>query len=86
MFGTVLKAALADHEKQEDLVMQSPLDWTIVRPGAFTEGDRTDAYQQRFSPASRDITLKISTANVADFMLQQLTDDTYLRKTPGLSH
>jgi hypothetical protein len=30
--------------------------------------------------------LKISRADVAEFMLDQLTDDTYLRQTPRLSY
>jgi hypothetical protein len=30
--------------------------------------------------------LKISRADVAEFMLDQLTDDAYLRQTPGLSY
>jgi hypothetical protein len=29
---------------------------------------------------------KISRADVAEFMLKQLTDYSYLRKTPGLSY
>ncbi len=86
MFGLLLRPAYADHVSQESYVRQSCLDWTIVRPGAFTDGERTGQYRHGFPGTDKTITLKISRADVADFMLKQLTDDTYLHKTPGLSY
>jgi putative NADH-flavin reductase len=86
MFGVLLRKAYADHVAQEDHVMKSRLDWTIVRPGAFIDGPRTGAYRHGFAPDDKAITHKISRADVADFMLKQLTDRTYLRKTPALSY
>lgn len=86
MFGFLLRDAFADHERQEAYVGQSGLDWTIVRPGAFTDGGRTGAYRHGFPSTDREISLKISRADVADFMLKQLADDTYLHKTPGISY
>jgi len=58
----------------------------IVRPAALTDGHRTGAYRSGLSPTDRTITAKISRAEVADFMLKQLTDNSYLRKTLGLSY
>jgi len=86
MFGFLLRRAYADHVSQEDCVKQSQLDWTIVRPAAFTDGDRTGKYRHGFSGTDKALKLKISRADVADFMLKQLTDRTYLYKTPGLSY
>jgi len=86
MFGMLLKKAYADHEVQERYVFQCKLDWTIVRPGAFTDGPRTDEYLHGFSGEAKNLKLKISCADVARFMLKQLHDDTYLKKTPGLSY
>jgi putative NADH-flavin reductase len=86
MFGLLLRRAYADHGRQEDYVRASLLDWTIVRPGAFTDGDRTGAYRHGFPGTDKTIKGKISRADVADFMLKQLTDRTYLRDTPGLSY
>lgn len=86
MFGILLRAAYADHVAQEDYVKQSQLDWTIVRPGAFTDGEHTGIYQHGFLPTDKTIELKISRADVADFMLKQLSDSRYLHKTPGLSY
>lgn len=86
MFGLLLRRAYADHMVQEDYVKQSHLDWTIVRPAAFTDGQLTGKYRHGFSGTDRSLTLTISRADVADFMLKQLTDQTYFRKTPGLSY
>lgn len=86
MFGFLLKEAYRDHELQEKYIRASPLNWTIVRPAAFTDGERTGIYRHGFTPTENHLKLKISRADVADFMLKQLADDTYLRKTPGLSY
>jgi putative NADH-flavin reductase len=86
MFKGLLRQAYADHVRQEEIIRQSNLDWTIVRPGAFTDGPRTGTYRHGFPGSDKMVELKISRADVADFMLKQLADDTYLRKMPGLSY
>ncbi|WP_317106512.1 SDR family oxidoreductase [Chroococcidiopsis sp. SAG 2025] len=86
MFGIFLRDVFADRQKQENYVKQSHLDWTIVRPGAFVDGDRTSNYRHGFPATDRTSKLKISRADVADFMLKQLVDDLYLHKTPALSY
>lgn len=86
MFGLLLRAAYADHVLQEEYVMKSGLEWTIIRPAAFTDGPRTEVYRHGFAADAKSLTLKISRADVADFLLKQLNDNTYLRKTPGLSY
>ena len=86
MFGMLLKQAYMDHELQENYVIQSKLDWTIVRPAAFTDGSRTGNYRHGFGPHEKGLTLKISRADVADFILNQVAQNTYLRKTPGQSY
>jgi len=86
MFGLLLRRAYADHVAQEAAVTESNLAWTIVRPGAFTDGPMTTRYRHGFSPTTRDIAAKISRADVAHFMLDQLGHDTYLGRTPGLSY
>ncbi len=86
MFGLLLRNVYADHEAQEAVIKRSDLDWTIVRPGAYTNGERTGEYRHGFPVADKTIKAKISRADVADFMLKQLADNTYLRKTPGVSY
>jgi putative NADH-flavin reductase len=86
MFGLILKNVFADHEKQEEYVRQSQLDWTIVRPGAFLDGELTGSYRHGFPGTDKTSQLKISRADIADFILKQLADTTYLHKTPSLSY
>ncbi len=86
IFGLLLKNVLLDHELQEEYVMNSGLDWTIVRPAAFTDGEKTSHYREGFKSDDRTVKLKISRADVADFILKQLGNDHYLHQTPGLSY
>jgi putative NADH-flavin reductase len=86
MFGFILRNVFADHERQEALVRNSKLDWTIVRPGAFIDGPRTGKYRHSFPGTDRSITLKISRADVADFILKQLSEQSSLYQTPSLSY
>lgn len=86
MFGWFLKKAFLDHEYQEKLVKDSGLDWTIVRPGAFTNGPLTNSYVHGDVPQNRKLKLKISRADVASFLLKQVTDNSYMHQSPILSY
>lgn len=82
----LMRHLYADHGLQESHIRQSDLDWVIARPANFVEGKRTGEYRHGFTAADDAPTLKISTADVADFMLKQMDDDTYLRRAPALSY
>ncbi len=84
--GIFLRHAFADHERQEAVVRGSSLDWTIVRPPHLKDGPRTGVYRHGFSPTEKRIKGWISRADVADFMLRQLVDDTYVHQAPGVSY
>ncbi|WP_406234055.1 NAD(P)-dependent oxidoreductase [Nocardia sp. NBC_01009] len=86
MFGMLLRQAYADHVQQEAYVRASDLDWTIVRPSAFTDGPRTGSYRRGFPADETGLALKIARADIADFMLEQLTDTSYLQQAPGISN
>ena len=82
----ILRHAFADSERQEAQIRQSELDWTIARPATLTNGQRTGKYRHGFSVNDKGLKIQISRADVADFMLQQLTDKTYVRQAAGLSY
>jgi putative NADH-flavin reductase len=86
IFPFILRNMFQDKEIQERYIRQSTLDWIIVRPAVLTNGPRTGVYRSEFSATDTSIKAKISRADVADFMLKQLTDDTYVHKTPSLSY
>jgi putative NADH-flavin reductase len=75
-----------DKKRQERLIMGSALDWVIVRPGQLTNGQRRGAYRHGEKVGNYLWTVRISRADVADFMLRQLSDDVYIRKTPGVAY
>jgi putative NADH-flavin reductase len=81
-----LRRGFADHERQEDLIKRSSLDWIVVRPANLADGPRTGDYRHGFPASDTAITGHVSRADVADFMLKQVSDDTYLRQTPGVSY
>ncbi len=82
----MLRHVFADHLAQEEQIKASTLDWVIARPAELTNGAKTGKYYHGFSAGDKQVSSKISRADVADFMLKQLEDDTYLRKTPPLSN
>ncbi len=86
MFGWFLKQVFLDHELQETYVRHSELEWTIIRPGAFTDGSLSRSYKHGFSRSEKKLKLKISRADVAHFILKQVQSNTYLYKAPGLSY
>ncbi|NGM66872.1 NAD(P)-dependent oxidoreductase [Sphingobacterium sp. SGR-19] len=86
MFGMLLKRAFNDHKLQEEYICNSNLDYTIVRPSALTGGAITDGYKIGFDEKYKKLNLKISRADVEDFMLRQLHSDNYLNKAVSISN
>lgn len=86
MFGFLLKRVLPDHNLQEQYIQQSNLDYTIVRPGALTNGAVTNAYKIGFAKDLKKLSLKINRADVADFMLRQLASPDYVGKSVSISN
>lgn len=86
MFGSLLKKAFKDHKIQEDCINESNLDFTIVRPSAFTKEPSTQNFQVGFDAKIRNLKLKISRADVAYFMVGQLNSAKFIRKTISISN
>jgi putative NADH-flavin reductase len=73
-----------DKGLQERYIKESSLEWIIVRPGLLTNGRKRGVYRHGLRVGNWLWTVRISRADVADFMLKQLTDDQYLHSTPGV--
>jgi putative NADH-flavin reductase len=78
-FGTILRQVGKDKERAEDAVRASHLEWTIVYPPALTNRPATGGYRHGES-LKLSGSPTISRADLAQFMLAQLTDDRYVRK------
>ncbi len=80
-FRLLLGQAYDDKTIQEAVIKDSTLDWTIVRPGVLTNGRRSGRYRVLVEPAQWRNGL-ISRADVADFLVKQIDDDSLLHKAP----
>ena len=82
---SLLRDEYADKEAQERILRESGLEWVIVRPMILTNGPWTNDYRVSvdLKPGRRPY---ISRADVADFLVRQLTDDTFVHKTPAVGY
>jgi uncharacterized protein YbjT (DUF2867 family) len=82
----ILPFYFKDKVRQEAIIRNSDLDWTIVRPGVLTDGPKRGTYRHGAHVGHWLWTVRISRADVAGFMLDQLTDRRYLRAVVGLAN
>ncbi len=78
----VLSVPYADHERQERMVMDSDLDWVIARPTRLTNAPAHGHYLA--DAAIAPVPSSISRADVADFLVRAVSEDTWLRKAVQL--
>jgi len=74
-----------DKTRQERIIAGSKVDWVIVRPGALTNGSKRGRLRHGSGVGSLLWTVRVSRADVAEFMLDQLASNTYLRAAPGVA-
>jgi putative NADH-flavin reductase len=80
-----LRTIYEDKNRQEQLVKASGLDWTIIRPAVLTDGPRTGKYRV-LTDLSGVTAGKIARADVADFIIDELKTNRFLRLTPLLTY
>jgi putative NADH-flavin reductase len=78
---TTLKHPFIDQAAQERLLAASDVDYTIVRAPRLMDGPLTSNYHV-LPDALPTGALRINRADVAEFMLQQLTDPRFHRQGP----
>jgi putative NADH-flavin reductase len=81
----LLRQAIQEKNAQEQIILASGGDWIIARPGGLTDGPLTGAYRVT-GPGDKVGRPSISRADVADFMLKNLTDTRYARRAVGLTY
>ena len=84
MYRLLLGDIYRDKNAGEDIVKASGLDWTIIHPVMLTTGPKTETYRSGERLELHGIP-KVSRADVAHFVLAQLMDKTFLRKTAVIS-
>jgi putative NADH-flavin reductase len=75
---------VADASAMEEVFERSGLDWTMVRPPELTDKSYTGKYRVREGHLPR-FGFKISRADVADFMIKAVENQSAIRKVVGVS-
>ena len=73
-----------DKVRQEKLIEESDADWVIVRPAVLSNAPARGKYRHGRNVGNYLWTNRIARADVADFMLKQLTDDDYIGSAVGV--
>lgn len=81
----LMKTMFDDKRLQEDAVINSGLDWFIVRPVNLTNGEQTNDYIISES-IKKGMTFKISRSDVASFMLQHAISDEWIHRPAVISN
>jgi putative NADH-flavin reductase len=76
----VSKREFADKEVQEQLVRKSRVDWVIVRPTSLTTGEARGQFKVALD--GERVGARIARADVAAFMVDQITNNEYVGKAP----
>lgn len=88
LFGLALqlfaKHVLADSQGMVSIIRNSELNWTLVRAPRLN--DKPGTGQIKVGYAGQGPGTQLSRADFAQFMLEQIRDDTWSRKAPMLSN
>lgn len=82
--STLLHGVMADKAGMEEVVEASPLDWVIVRPAGLRDGEPKGIHI--VTPESGEKVRFITRSDVAEFMVEQLTDDRYLHQAVAIAN
>ncbi len=84
LLGRLQPDVLEDAERHAEVIRGSGLDWVIVRAPRLTGEAARGRY--RVGYVGKNSGTRISRADVADFMLEQITGDDYLHRMPMVSY
>jgi putative NADH-flavin reductase len=85
MGRTFLKRAYRELLEMSQLVIDSPLNWTIARFTRPTDGARTGTVRAGFLGRDK-IGASITRADIAGFLVEQTTDTRFHRASPAISN
>jgi putative NADH-flavin reductase len=82
---SIIKYSYADHERQEKVLENSGLDWTVVRPVGLN--DKNDNLSVLADTTHRGLLNRMISRNaVAHFILDCIEKGQYLGEKPGISN
>jgi putative NADH-flavin reductase len=79
-----LKVIIDDKNRMEPIIMNSELDWTIVRcPNIVDKSPKGNIHA---TLDGKGLKLAVTLGDMAEFIMHQLTDNTYSRQAPSISN
>jgi hypothetical protein len=78
------RSAVEDMTQVVKVVRASDLDWTVVRVPRLLDAPASGKI--RIGYLGADVSTQLSRTDMAAFMLQQVTDQTYLHQAPVISN
>lgn len=85
LMKAILRRHYDDLARMEDVLRESDMEWTIVRPPRLTDTERTGRYRTALGQNLRR-GLRISRADVADLMLRVLGQPDTIRQAVGVAY
>jgi hypothetical protein len=79
-----LKVIIDDKNRMEPIIMNSKLDWTIVRCPNIV--DKTPKGNVLATLDGKGLKLAVTLGDMSEFMVQQITDASYSRQAPTISN
>ncbi|MCA6437114.1 MAG: NAD(P)H-binding protein [Bacteroidetes bacterium] len=79
-----LKVIIDDKNKMEPIIMNSRLDWTIVRCPNIV--DKPMKGNCKATLDGKGLKLSVTLGDMAAFMINQITDNTFLKQAPSISN
>ena len=81
----LLKDVYADKTKMEEIITNSDMNWTVVRPGRLLDNELTEKYRIETTLFKGINISGINRADVADFLIKQAEKQTELKKYIAIS-
>ena len=85
ILNTIFRTIYADKNRQEQIVASSGLDWLLLRPARLVNGAMTGNYREITTFADERMT-SISRADVAHFVVREVSRPRYSRQTVNLTY
>jgi len=79
-----ISAAYSNHERQEDILKKSDLNWTIVRPSGLTNTKKLQKISESYQNIPKP-NLTISRQSVAKYMVDSLENENLIKKIVVIS-
>jgi putative NADH-flavin reductase len=79
-----LKVIIDDKNRMEPIIMNSELDWTVVRCPNIV--DKTPKGKIHATLDGKGLKLTVTLGDMAEFIIHQLSDSAYSRQAPSISN